>query len=240
MKRLKGIIFPTLTFIVALFVAASIYLIFKSNYYLTVYVDGISMQPTLNANYESGVSDGTYSYQENVEFGEVDQSKKAINSIERFDIVTTYYPWDNKDYEQPYAKKSKHLKNADYKIKRVIALPGETFKMENNDLYIGYRDEESGYNWEKIEIKFDRNLDENKNIESTTLGNDEYWVMGDNYGHSNDSSNHNGGEQAPIYKENITGVLVSIKGNCTVKTKLSNNKVSIVNKKYYSKEKIYF
>ncbi len=44
-----------------------------------VYVDGSSMSPTLNGGGKT-------------EFGIVDTHSSAINNINRFDIITTYYP----------------------------------------------------------------------------------------------------------------------------------------------------
>lgn len=234
MNKKRLIIFPTVCFLAVIAIAVNIYVIFKNNYYLTICVDGISMQPTLNKEYSGIEIQSLYSVQKNVEFGQVDQSQRVIDNIKRYDIVTVYYPWDNKDYNQPYEHKSKPLKDADYKIKRVIALPNETFKIENN--VISYLEDGS---WREVSIPFERNLNESKNVPETTLGENEYWVMGDNYGHSNDSSFHNGGDMAPVYKENITGVLVSIEGYCVVKQNISTKKISLTDKHYYSKARIY-
>ena len=234
MNKKRLFIFPTIVFLAVVAIAVNIYVIFKNNYYLTVCVDGVSMQPTLNKEYTGTEYDAQYTYQRNVEFGQVDQSPDVIRNIKKFDIITAYYPWDSKDYSQPYEKGSKPFKNADYKIKRVIALPGETFKIVNN--VISYLEDGS---WKEASINYERNLGEVKNVPETTLKEDEYWVMGDNYGHSNDSSSHSGGQMSPIYKENITGVLVSIQGYCVVKQNISNKKLSMLDKHYYSKARIY-
>ena len=65
-------------FALTICLAVSASIIFHNNYYSFVFVDGISMQPTLNR-------DGA------TEFGIVDKHKSAIDSIKRFDIVVCKY-----------------------------------------------------------------------------------------------------------------------------------------------------
>lgn len=85
--------------------------------------------------------------------------KKYDTSYERFDIVVV-----NKSVE------------GDNLIKRVIGLPGETIKYRNNKLYI---------NGEVLEDVYA--YGETSNFIEITLGEDEYFLMGDNREVSKDS-----------------------------------------------------
>ena len=73
----------------------------------------------------------------------------------------------------------------------------------------------------KQKITFKRKIDiakfaEYKNFVPYTLGEDEYWVMGDNYSASSDCFN----KKSPIYRDNIVGVLIAIEGTCKIDAKL--------------------
>jgi signal peptidase I len=103
----------------------------------------------------------------------------SISDIERFDIVV-FHATENKDY-----------------IKRVIALPGETIKYENDKLYI---------NGELVEEPYLKQLrQENPErfttyIEEMKVPEGQVFVLGDNRNHSRDSR-HIG----PISAEKIVG-----------------------------------
>lgn len=85
--------------------------------------------------------------------------KKYDQDYERFDIVVV-----NKSVE------------GDNLIKRVIGLPGETIKYRNDNLYINGKIIEDGYAY-----------GDTGNFREITLGNDEYFLMGDNREISKDS-----------------------------------------------------
>lgn len=99
--------------------------------------------------------------------------KKYDKSYKRFDIVVLKY-------------------NDDRLIKRVIGLPGETIKYENNKLYI---------NGKYIKENFKRNTD-TKDFNYYKIPEDSYFVMGDNRGNSTDSR-----IIGPVSKNNITGTI---------------------------------
>jgi len=197
------------------------------------------MQPTLNNNLSGG----------RVEYGYIDNHQKAIDSIERFDIVTPYYWWESNDYDQPYVKGSTHKDTADYKIKRVLALPGERFYIENgafylyeNDKFVKYDDEASGEN-ERV-FPFKRSFTDPvksktdpyftyKEYMNKPLGNDCYWVQGDHWSNSSDSLYN----KKPIYKENIAGVLVAIQG--TAIPKLVDGKMTMTEMQPYSEPRYF-
>lgn len=84
--------------------------------------------------------------------GELMLLKKYDTDYDRFDIVVV-----NKSVE------------GDNLIKRVIGLPGDTIRYRNNKLYINDEIIEDTYAYGKTE-----------NFREITLGNDEYFLMGDN------------------------------------------------------------
>ena len=84
---------------------------------------------------------------------------------ERFDIIV--FPFRYKDNT--------------YYIKRIIGMPGETVQIRDGYVYIdGKRLTSDIYGKEKIK-------DPQTAAEPVTLGDDEYFVMGDNRNHSMDS-----------------------------------------------------
>ena len=99
---------------------------------------------------------------------------------ERFDVIV-FYP---------------HGKDAgDYYIKRVIGLPGETVQIVGDDIYI---------NGELLEENYGKDPMTNAGIasEPLTLGDDEFFVLGDNREISDDSRYEDVG---PVKRENIAG-----------------------------------
>ena len=202
-KKLKAILSITGYFLLTLALCFSGALVFHSVYYELIYVSGISMSPTLNGS--DIEKDGTI-----VDFGIVDSHKSAINHIKRFSIVSTYYSTD-------YYLNGNLKPNPKQKIKRVIALPGETFKIEGSKLYVL---NEGTNDFDYIPYTFNINPDvesgnSSKDIDETTLGEDEYWVLGDNRANSNDSASIN----EPVKKEYLIGVLVAIEGKAELKVK---------------------
>jgi len=91
--------------------------------------------------------------------GELMLLKKYDTDYKRFDIVVI-----NKSVE------------GDNLIKRVIGLPGETIRVRNNTLYINDRVVEDKYAY-----------GDTGNFQEITLGEDEYFLMGDNREISKDS-----------------------------------------------------
>lgn len=102
-----------------------------------------------------------------------------MGNIDRFDIVIV--------------KKEKGQFKGQELVKRVIALPGETIEYKNGTLYI---------NDEIVDEPFIDDIVEELTgtIKKKTLGDNEYFVMGDNRGNSSDSRDF-----GVITKKEITG-----------------------------------
>ena len=128
-------------------------------------------------------------------------------NMKRFSIISTYY-YD--DYEGGLLKQGSKRK-----IKRIIAMPNETFKIEKSKLYVlkGDQYEQIPYTF-KIEPDISQEYT-GKDIGETHLGADEYWVLGDHRDKSRDSGTL--GKQ--IKKGYILGVLVAIEGQARLKIK---------------------
>ncbi len=103
----------------------------------------------------------------NNEYLIVDQLTYRFREPERGEVVIFRYPHDPSKYF----------------IKRVIGLPGETVSIENNAITITSKENPEGLVLEEPYIG-DVVTDGNQSI---TLAEEEYFVMGDNRGHSSDS-----------------------------------------------------
>ena len=159
------------------------------------------MAPTLNGN--DNERDGTL-----VDFGIADYHKSAIKNIKRFSIVSTYFPND-------YDENQKLIPNPKIKIKRVVALPGDTFKIENSKLYI--KDKDTGeFEYIPYTFSLEPAVEEGstgKDIVEKELKENEYWVLGDHRNNSRDCQNLG----VPILKDYILGTLVAIEGQAQLK-----------------------
>lgn len=94
----------------------------------------------------------------------VDKLTYRFHDPERFDIIV--FPFRYKDNT--------------YYIKRIIGLPGETVQIVDGDIYINGEVLEESYGREVIQ-------DPGLAAEPITLGDDEYFVLGDNRNYSSDS-----------------------------------------------------
>ncbi len=96
----------------------------------------------------------------------VDELSYRLGSPERFDVVIFRYPKDPSKYF----------------IKRIIGLPNEKVNLKGSDLTITNEEHKDGF---KLEQPFVKNSS-NSNMHFE-LGDDEYFVMGDNRNASSDS-----------------------------------------------------
>lgn len=84
--------------------------------------------------------------------------------------------------------------NAHYYVKRVVAVPGQTVLIENGILYVDGK----AYGDDSMDLISSAGIAENE----ISLGNDEYFVLGDNFNSSEDSRSANIGA---IHKSTIVG-----------------------------------
>ena len=215
-KKLKTALSITGYFLLVLALCVSASIVFHNVYYESVYVSGSSMAPTLTGSSIVTSSYGIDIEQEGstVDFGIVDKHQSAKDNVKRFSIVSTYFPDD-------YSPDGKLIGKPNLKIKRIIALPGETFKIEESKLYI-----KNGEEFEYIPYTFDidpkvEEAKTLKDIGEVTLGNDEYWALGDHRSNSRDCCSfykENSDVHASALKKSyLSGVLVAIEGQATLK-----------------------
>lgn len=113
----------------------------------------------------------------------VEKISRYFSGPERFDVVV--FTKNHGTYKKAY-------------IKRVIGLPGETVQIIDNRIFI---------NGEEFLENFGKNPMENAGIasEPLVLGENEYFVLGDNRKVSADSREKNVG---PVKKEELEGVVL--------------------------------
>lgn len=147
-----------------------------------------SLTTSMEANYYDG---------ENVI---VNKFTYNIYEPERFDVITIYpygkvYDDSFKDFITRYVDKYIYKKDIkeEYYIKRIIGLPGETVEIDGEVL-----EEDYG----KTDITFPGIAED-----PVVLGDDEYFVLGDNRGISKDSRSF-----GAVKKENIGGKVIKLFG----------------------------
>ena len=136
-------------------------------------VDGSSMDPTLESGQYLLVNRLVYL---NVDMdrlskivpfwsGEEDSSRHAIHAPKRGEIIVFEFP-----------DKNPNNSRKDF-VKRVVGLPGETIRMHAGEIFVNAEVLDAPYLLEK----------DRSNAQEIPLGEGEYYVLGDNRAHSNDS-----------------------------------------------------
>jgi len=113
----------------------------------------------------------------------VEKISYHFDALKRFDIIV-FYPY-GRDHD-------------DYYVKRIIGLPGEKVQIIDGNIYINDELLEEHYGKEPI-------LDPGRAAQPIYLGEDEYFVMGDNRNRSKDSRSP---EVGNVKKENIGGRVI--------------------------------
>ena len=181
---LRKLLIPIAYTILTIGICISFTFAFRSFYFSTIYVDGNSMYPTL------------VGFRNDADYGIVDKSEIAKKNLKRFQIVTATYPWE-KDLVV---------------IKRVLVLPGETFRFHSDGTTNKSLDIYKDGNWVNLEIPFDTVYEGcTKQYPETTLGKDEYIIAGDNWRSSSDCLS----VQKPVTYSNLIGVVREMQGRCS-------------------------
>lgn len=186
-EKWKKVLTVILTIIFIFFILLGSAFLFVDYYYLTIYVDGSSMYPTLKER----------------EFGLVDEHQKALNNIKRGNIIVFKHYTSETTFS--------------YYIKRVIGLPGESIDFVEGDYsFDEVKIKEAGssefFTLDEPYLTNEARLKTAPSDLSTyprDLSDVEYFVMGDNRHYSNDSRRD---EVGLIRKEDVVGVLVLIQG----------------------------
>lgn len=142
--------------------------------FLSVMVDGSSMEPTLKEG-DKAITDGMF---------------YKMFGIDRFDVVII----EHKSFDEKL-------------VKRVIGLPGEKIKYEKGVLYVNGEKVEEDFIGEEIRLQTKTRY--GADTFDITLGEDEYYVLGDNRGNSTDSRYF-----GAIKKSNIKGVGMMLFASC--------------------------
>lgn len=173
--------------VVSLVVAVAVVYVMTSFLFLPIRVDGSSMYPTLEDGERLGVT--VYDV-------------KLTNNVQRGDVVICHYP--GRTSKDPIL----HLFTVDTNfVKRVVGVPGDTVMRVSGVTFI---------NGEPLDSRVYSTSTRKPNYEYV-LGEDEYFVVGDNRYNSHDSRAWNGpdyelhlvnnatGDVGPITKDMIVG-----------------------------------
>lgn len=220
-EKITKILDIALVVVGAIALAFSAVLFFQKTYYEPFYVNGQSMYPTFNAEAVDqngnlkGIGGGSSAIGDShLDYGIMNCHKKALDKLERFDIVVGY-----KDSS----------KTIQY-IKRIVGMPGETIKFvqssgeDNGDLYVKEGDDFVLVP-QPIENKYKVMGDSSKySGNEIVLGDNEYYYIGDN----------RAATVCGIFEKDwIVGKVVAIVGHCTLKNDSKTGENTPNKVKYY-------
>lgn len=168
--------------VVSLLVALVVVLFLQNFVFTLIRVDGSSMSPTL--------SDGERLF--------VTVYDAKFGTVDRGDIVICHYP----------------NRGNTFFVKRAVAVPGDQVYRENGVTHVVYETLDESGNAVTVDEALDSQyisifFNPANDYEPYTLGEDEYFVVGDNRGNSHDSRDWNDSDPSndvgPITKDMITG-----------------------------------
>ena len=217
-------------YVLALVVATcfSSFVWFQKTYFTAYWVNGQSMWPTLNK--ETRTASGELFNEDprkpmvnatGIDYIIGDEHPNVLNKLKRFDIVICKYtPTDT--YE---------------KIKRIIALPGETFYIDSTSIGDAGNGVVHLLNKETNEYEILEQPLETKYVaageypktytEPFTLGDDEYFVLGDNRLHSSDSR-----ANGPVKYSEINAKAIALVARCKATLKSGSTTLEATNVSY--------
>lgn len=177
LKKIKPWLKEILDFMVSVIIALIIVVPFRYFIAEPYIVSGSSMSP----NYETG------------DYIIVNKFVGPVVNPKRGDVLVFVPPMER---ENSWKNFFPIIDSRTKFIKRVIGLPGETVKIENNNVYIKTKDSDSFIELDEPYLK-NHILKRNQTIK---LRDDEYFMLGDNRGNSYDSE-----EWGPIKDYDIIG-----------------------------------
>lgn len=211
--KLRKVLSTLWTTLLVITVLVAIPITYVDVVYTAVYIDGQSMAPTLNNGFQNT---------RQVEFGLMDERAKTKNKLERGDIIV----FDKNGNGNP-----------ELLIKRVIGLPNETILITDQsggDLVTVTQSDGTTLIMEEDYLTAANKLSSAKPGQSGNgvgvplkLGDDEYYLMGDNRANSHDSR-----DLGAISFTKIRGKLVVIQGYAE-DVITSVDKLELVNRHYY-------
>lgn len=204
-KSKNAFLWPLLTLVLVVAFCIVGQSIFNANYYSNFYVSGESMNPTLMGD------------SNDADYGKYDGHKSALKNVKRFQIVTTHYP-----SERTLKEEEKTIK-----IKRLLFKPGDTFEVKYvskgegkyvNEMHLFTNDND----YRILDFPFDTShIKDDHSYPKTTLGENQYFVAGDNWDHSLDSFDASVGI---LDFNDLVGVVTKVEGRCKVVNKVITDK----------------
>lgn len=186
-KPKKGFWREVREWIVSLAVALLVVFVIRTFFFTIIRVDGGSMEHTLENNERLFVT----------------VLDVRLGNIDRNDVVICHYP-------DRYTKYLGGLiTTKTYFVKRVVAVPGDCVYRENGVTYVKYTDENGETILEALDEKKASAYSRDPDYGEYVLGEDEYFVVGDNRYNSHDSRDWNDNDPSrdvgPITEDMIVG-----------------------------------